>query len=185
MDERDLLEELVTKYPPRYKTVDKPKAVSVKEFTASKFKNECFACKYINSKSLRENDRFMAMMRIYTDNSSVISKEYIWIMIKRFYDEFIRPQLPSNEYPWTIDCIEEHFSTHSRYPTDEILRQISIKQALRNQIANAIVYDNNQEKTFDRENIKLLIMIDREIRSILMTKKDISNMIGYCEVLDY
>ena len=163
-------------------------AIPCTELMTVKFKEECFACNYINSSSLKANENFLKLMHVYTDNVISSTRESLWKMVKQYYDEFVRPHLPENIPTWTTECIAEHFMEHTNYPTDEILNQINIKKGIRRQIVNSLVYKSDKsdcEKIFDERNIKLLLQIDKEISRLYLLKGDISKMVGYSEVLDY
>lgn len=162
---------------------DKPtEYIDVDEITEIKYHN-CFACKYINNETLAENDTYRAMMKLYTNNSTSISLDAIFRLIKEFYDNEIKP---CTGVEWSLEAIKEHFTKHTNYPTDEILRQITIKRALRNSLAN-----NSIEKLvdgslkFNLNNIKLVVTLDKELITLYKLKKDIANMIGYSESLNY
>ena len=163
-------------------------AIPCNELTTVKFKEDCFACNFINTFSMKKNPVFLQLMHVYTDNVVSSTRDSLWNMVKQYYEEHVRPILPAHVPIWTIDCIAEHFMEHTQYPTDEILNQINIKKGIRRHIVNSLVYKSDKsesEKIFDERNIKLLIQIDKEISRLYLSKSDISKMVGYCEVLDY
>jgi hypothetical protein len=167
---------------------------------------DCYACKHMNVESLNDNEKYLYMMRLYSQNASTICRNAIFEKIKQFFDEFIKPDLilikkaqmeidgiaiPDDTSniktdDWTMTCIKQHFDYHTNFPTDEILIQLRIKRALRSRISNHVVEITPSKKhKFNINNIKLLITLDKEIQSLLKQKKDISSMIGYSAVLDF
>jgi hypothetical protein len=124
-------------------------------------------------------------MRMYTENISTCSRDALWGLIKTYYDKYIFGKIEDAQ-PWSLECISEHFSEHTRFPTDLILNQISVQLGIQKHIEDALVAKGENGKVFvDRENTKLLISINKEIRELLAKKKEISTMIGYSEILDY
>ena len=146
----------------------------------------CFACRYITTESLHSNKRFLALMHLYTKNYSIASRDAIFNNIKRFYDAKIRDQLPT-PMEWTLESIRAHFTTHTKFPTDEIALQIQINESMRNKLTNHIIRRNkvNGSLTFDTENAKLMVTLQREIQNLLKMRKDIPTMYGYNQVLDF
>ena len=138
-------------------------AISCNELTSVRFKDECFACNFINNFSMKNNPVFLKMMHVYTDNVVSSTRDSLWNMVKLYFEEHVRPILPTNVPIWSTECIAEHFTVHTHYPTDEILNQINIKKGIRRQIVNSLVYKSDKsdsEKIFDERNIKLLIQIE-------------------------
>ncbi len=160
--------------------------ISGRELSGSQYVSQCFACSHINSKSLRENPTFMTMMRLYVDNSSSVARDGLYTLIRRYYDDHIRSHVDGSP-AWTIECITEHFAEHTRYPTDEILAQLEVARGIRREIQDSLVsiQVSDRVKVFDERNIKLLLSVNNEIRTLLRQKRDISTMVGYCEVLNY
>lgn len=150
----------------------------------------CFACEYINQDAMRDNDNYLAMMRLYTQNAGSICSDAIFVQIKRFFDEVIKPDLDEvyrdKKIDWSLKCIREHFLLHTSMPTDEILTQIRIKRALRTKLANNLVEKLADGRLrFNNHNIKHMLALDKEILVLLKSRKDIASMCGYNEVLDY
>lgn len=149
---------------------------------------KCFACEYINSDSIRENETFLKMMKLYTQNASEITKDAIFELIKEYFDEEVKPLFAQQniQVDWTLECIKEHFLTHTQYPSDEILTQLRLKRALRTHLSNNMVEKNvDGRMTFNTENIKLMTILDKEILALMRSKRDIPSMVGYSDVLDF
>ena len=156
--------------------------ICVDELTTVQHK-ECFACKYINNESLLEDETYRALMRLYTENSSNIELDAIFQLVKEFYDSEIKPDL---QMDWPLHVIKEHFTRHTKYPTDEILRQIQIKKALRDHmINNAVEKCPNGDTKYDLNVIKQITSLEKDILTLLKLKKDIPTMVGYSEILNY
>jgi hypothetical protein len=153
---------------------------------------ECFACQRINSDSLRENEYFYKMMKLYTDNSTATCRESVYRLVKEYFDEEIKPLLDKDEEDtgikeWPLEVIREHFLRHSSYATDEVIRQINITTGLRNHMMNYLVQvDPTKEKVkYDINYIKTMITLNQEIRKLRSMKKELPNLIGYDHVLNY
>lgn len=168
--------------------------------------NDCYACKYLNVESMVKNDKYLFLMKLYTQNASTITRDAIFIKIKEYFDKYIKSDLiqieksqlemegkhvpPDNEIvveDWTLQCIKDHFIKHTNFPTDEILNQIRIKRALRARLSDNLVevVNTTGKQVFDMNNIKLLITIEKEIQNLLKLKREIPSMVGYCQSLDY
>lgn len=152
---------------------------------------KCYACECINNDAMRENEHFMALMKLYTDNATSTCKDAIFSQIKLYFDKNIKPEHESLEdetetIEWSLECIREHFLSHTQFPTDEILTQLRLKKALRNHLANNMV-ERKADGTmkFDIVNIKLATALDKEILTLLKARKEIPSMVGYSEVLDF
>jgi hypothetical protein len=148
--------------------------------------HNCFACEYINSNTLRENNVFFKMIKLYTDNAANICKPAIYRMIKTYFDQHVKNNV--NNYEWSLQSIEQHFTTHTMYPTDEILTQLSITTGLRNHIANNLGMRKSPDDTevqFQDTNIKHLLNLNKELRILRTLRNDIPNMVGYDEVLHF
>lgn len=143
----------------------------------------CFACEYLSSDALAENEDYLYLMKLYTENASSMRKEGLFKLIKDYFDKNIKPMV---DIDWTLQSIKEHFTSHTKFPTDELAMQLAIKKSLRNKMAGNLV-----EKTpdgglkFNHMNIRNVIAIDKEIMALLKAKKEIPHMVGYNEVLDY
>lgn len=145
---------------------------------------DCFACENINSASLRENHLYYNMMKLYTDNSTSICRDSIYRLIKEYYDSYIKEKVNGRE--WTLECIKEHFLKHTMYATDEILRQINITAGLRNHMMNHLVKVGGKTKVqYDINYIKTLISLNQELRKLRAMRKDLPNLVGYDNVLNY
>lgn len=154
----------------------------------------CYACENINSESMNENSSFLEMMKLYTDNATTICKDAIFLLIKQYFDENIKPDLqdldvdgPENGCAdWSLECIKEHFLCHTQFPTDEILTQLRLKRAIRTHLANNIVErKSNGTLKFNLNNIKMMNALDKEIMLLLRSMKEIPSMVGYSEVLNF
>lgn len=154
---------------------------------------DCYACECMNVEAIAENENYLYMMKLYTQNASTICKDAIFKKVKHFFDTVVKPDLESLRGPddppvrdWSLWCIKEHFTKHTHFPTDEILTQIRIKRALRAKLSDNLVETMpNGKLRFNSNNIKHVIALDKEIVSLLRAKNDISTMVGYCEILDF
>lgn len=148
---------------------------------------DCYACKYMNVEAIGENENFLYMMKLYTQNASTICKDAIFEKIKAYFDKYVKPDLVEIERGggppaenWSIQCIKEHFLKHTNFPTDEILIQLRIKRALRTKLAdNLVEVDPNGKLVFNNNNIKNVALLDKDILNLLKLQKDISSMVGY------
>lgn len=153
----------------------------------------CFGCKYINAESITSNTLFLNMMRMYTQNHTMVARTTIFKEIKRYYDEFIKNDLPDGDHmlEWSLDKIREHFTKHTSYPTDEVQLQLAINRSLRTRLSNHVIVkskegvDGPTETKFHLENIKTLLALQKEIQTLLRMKKDIPTMHGYNSTLDF
>ncbi|GBG16202.1 Hypothetical Protein FCC1311_116772, partial [Hondaea fermentalgiana] len=103
--------------------------MTYEQLTEVKFKETCFACKYINAGSMRENPEFVTLMKLYTENAEAVSQPALFRLVKAHFDRHCRPIVREE---WTLPCIEEHFTVHTNYPTDEILKQLKVLTSIRN-----------------------------------------------------
>lgn len=185
-------------------TADESKPMSYEELINIGY-NDCYACKFMNVESLMKNEKYLYLMKLYTQNASTITRDAIFKKIKEYFDTYIKADLieiektkleiqgkpipPDNEIKvadWTLDCIREHFDSHTNFPTDEIIHQLRIKRALRNRLSNNLVDVTEEGKQkFNQNNIKLLITIEKEIQALLKLKREIPSMVGYCNQLDF
>jgi hypothetical protein len=111
---------------------------------------DCYACKHMNVEALNDNEKYLYLMKLYTQNASTITRDAIYKKIKKYFDEYIKTDLvliekakleiegknipPDDNIKtedWTLDCIKEHFERHTNFPTDEIITQLRIKRAPR------------------------------------------------------
>lgn len=166
---------------------------------------DCYACKHMNVESLNDNEKYLYLMKLYTQNASAITRDAIYKKIKQYFDEYIKADLikiekaklefegkpipPEDKIKtedWTLECIREHFERHTNFPTDEVITQLRIKRALRSRLSNNLIEVTREGKQkFNVNNIKLLVTLDKEIQALLKLKKDISTMVGYNATLDY
>lgn len=158
--------------------------MSYAELTDVQFKEDCFACKYINTQSLRENETFRLLMKLYTENAGSMSHGALFQQIKSYYDSYCRPMV---QLEWTLPCIEEHFCKHTQFPTDEIIKQLRVLRAIRDEMISTALLRNarNNEITPLNNNIKNIVVIQKEIRELMQSKKKINTMLGYSEILDF
>jgi hypothetical protein len=171
---------------------EKLETLTYKDVLDTEYK-QCYACEHLHSSSLEENENYRFMMRLYTENSSNVCKNAIYINIHKFYNDIIVPDLKEvrlkDDPPimdWTVDSIREHFECHTNYPTDEIIFQIRMNKALRNKLANNIVERrHNGTMRFNIKNMDILMRLDKMIIELMKTKKDINSMVGYSKELDY
>lgn len=156
-----------------------------------KHKN-CFGCQRINQESLKENEYYLNMMKLYRDNCSNTCSETVYRMVKEYFDEEIKPFLDRDDNDdgikdWPLEVIREHFQRHTNYATDEVLRQINITTALRDHLMNNLVHvDESKDKAkYDVNYIKVMITLNQEIRKLRSMKKELPNMLGFDNVLNH
>lgn len=166
---------------------------------------DCYACKHMNVENIIKNEKYLKLMKLYTDNASTITRDAIFKKVKEYFDKFIKEDLimiekaklelqgkpipPDDKIKtedWTLECIKEHFDRHTSFPTDEIITQLRIKRALRSRLSNNLIETSSDGKQkFNQNNIKLLITIEKEIQTLLKIKKELPVMIGYNAMLDF
>ena len=162
------------------------KPISYDEMTKIEHTN-CFACLNITPMSLRENKYHYNLLKLYTDNSTSICKEAIFKLVKTYYDEEI---FPITKIEWKIEAVREHFLFHTNFPTDEILRQISITSGVRKHLINNLVEKNEDIESgvkykFQLNNLKMLISLNKELRILRNLKSELPQMLGYDTTLNY
>jgi hypothetical protein len=157
-------------------------AMTLEELLDVKYK-QCYACEHFSADSLNENEEYLYMMKLYTQNASGLCKEAIFNLIKNYFDKYVRPH---TSHDWTLECIREHFTSHTNFPTDEIVNQLAIKRALRNKLSDYLV-EKRPDGTlkFNSGNIKNIIALDKEIVNLLRARKEIPSMVGYNATLDF
>lgn len=156
--------------------------VSYEEITSMRH-IECFACKNITPAALRENEYYFNMMKLYTDNSTSICKDACFLLVKEYYDRFI---LPLTNIDWTLAAIKEHFQRHTRYPTDEVLRQMTIAESVRSVLIEQLAEKTDDGKTtVNMNNVKLVLALNKELRTLRNLKAELPNMVGYDQNLNY
>ena len=148
---------------------------------------QCYACDHINKGSLRDNDTFVDMMRMYTDNAASTFREASYRQIKEKFDEECREH---TDYDWTLDQIREHFEKHTQYPTDEILFQIRVTKNLRNNFLKTVLSkrrtsEGREEIQAHSNNVKILLQLQKEIRELMLSIEHVSKMAGYDTTLNY
>ena len=165
--------------------------MSYEDLVEVKHKN-CFGCQRINQESMKENEYYLNMMKLYRDNCSNTCGESVYRLVKEYFDEEIKPILEADETDngikdWPLEVIREHFQRHTNYATDEVIRQINITTALRDHMMNFLVQvDSGGEKAkYDVNYIKVMITLNQEIRKLRSMRKDLPNMIGFDNVLNH
>jgi hypothetical protein len=165
--------------------------MSFEDLVEVKHKN-CFGCQRINQESLKENEHFLNMMKLYRDNCSNTCGESVYRLVKEYFDEEIKPILDDDDTDtgikdWPLEVIHEHFQRHTNYATDEVLRQINITTALRDHMMNFLVQvDSGGDKAkYDVNYIKVMITLNQEIRKLRSMRKELPNMIGFDNVLNH
>lgn len=183
------------------------KCLKYDDLKDKEYDENCYACEFVNNDSLRDNEDFLYMIKIYTDNIGNVSRESLFRMVKDHFDKYCKPyhkrqcddckkkeseneKLPENcleckEIDWTLESIREHFDFHTNYPTDEINKQLNINKRMRNFAVSSAIYKKGDEIKLNNKNIKDILAIQREIRELMMIKGKINQMIGYSEILDY
>jgi hypothetical protein len=148
---------------------------------------DCVFCDFINKGSLRDNEVFLDLMRLYTDNASGTYREASYKHIKEFWDTNCSEHTGREV---TMEQIRDHFEKHTQYPTDEILRQLRIYKNIRNNFLKTVLSKRKNSKGKEEiqghvNNIKVLIQIQKEIRDLLSSIKDIPSMAGYSNELNF
>lgn len=162
---------------------EKPLHISHNELTTYNDAPNCFFCKYINTKSLQENELFYKFMKLYTDNSSSVCKDAIYDLMLKYYKNFIYNHV---QMDLSIEQIKNHFTHHSSYATDEILTQIQVTKGIRRHLMNQLAkLDENGNVKINDNNVKLLMSINKELRILHQTKDELPNHIGYDSTLSY
>lgn len=156
--------------------------ISYEEMTRVNHPN-CYACNHITPSSIKENKYHYNLMKLYTDNSTSICPEAIYKLVKDYYDEEIKPE---TQIEWSIEAIKEHFLTHTRFPTDEILRQINITQGVRKYLMDSLIEKtDDEEPKFNMNNIRMLVSLNKELRTLCQMKGEIPSMVGFNQELNY
>lgn len=157
--------------------------VKYDELQKGEYSEECYACRHINNASMNENENYLYLMKLYTENVGNVSKEAVYKMIKEYFDEFCYDE--DEGETWTLESIREHFDKHTNFPTDELNKQISFSKKLRDMIISSAIYKKGDEVKVNNKNIKDILAIQKDIRELLMMKGKINTMVGYNEILDY
>lgn len=184
---RRLLDDLLLSDPvnPDAMSTSEPQTIPVTFEEMSKVAYpDCYACNSISPASLRENKYHRSLMKLYTDNSTSICKGAIYNLIKEYYDSEIKP---TTGVEWSLEAIKEHFQSHTMYPTDEILRQINITQGVRNYLMDYLIErgERDDKMKFNMNNLKMIVNLNKELRTLRTLKNDIPNMIGFDQQLNY
>ena len=158
------------------------KCLTYNDLKAPKYDSECYGCKYINTTSLAENEDYLYLMKLYTENTGSSSREAIFRNIKDFFDKYCSEY---SDMDWSLESIREHFDNHTCFPTDELNKQITLNKKMRDFILSSVIYKKGDEIKVNNKNIKDVISIQREIRELLLLKSKINSMVGYNETLDY
>jgi len=152
---------------------------------------QCFGCLHVNTKSIESNESYRNMMKLYAENSFIMSREALFKLVKEFFDTVIRPELAEiagdeEEVPeWTLECIKEHFNRHTRFPTDEICKQIQSKRGLRDVLADLLV-EQHTDGTYhiNHNNLKAHSQVEKDIISLYKQLAERNKLGGYSSVLD-
>lgn len=145
---------------------------------------ECWACKYVNDKVIENDFRVRKLWQLYTDNKCRVPNPQIAIQMHEYYNRWLRDVF--DNFEWTPDCILEHITLHSMYPTDELVEQFASLKAVRMKLAdNLFNLDDEGALVSNHNNIKTWLMVCREIRSVLEIKPKIPNYIGYSKPLNF
>jgi len=87
---------------------------------------------------------------------------------------------------WTFEQIKEHFLHHTNFPSDDINNHLRILRGLHNKILNEIVVRNAEGRiSINEKNFKYVLDLEDRILKWRLRKKDIPNMIGYSQELNY
>ena len=153
----------------------------------------CFACLYVNKRSMEKNESYMNMMLMYKDNAFMMAPEALYNLIKTYFDETIKPEMEEAYRgsdavvpDWSLECIREHFTRHTRFPTDELRKQLRSKKAIRDTLNDMIVEMSSAgDRKVRVDYLKELLKLEKEIVALLKSKECISTMLGYSETLNY
>lgn len=163
---------------------EKDQDLTMKDLTTYNEAQHCFFCTHINTKSLQENEIFYNLMKLYTDNSQSVCKDAIYNMMLQYYDNFIKEHLDGKCL--SIHEIETHFSLHTSFATDEILTQINITKGVRRHIMNQLAkLDDEGNVKINDGNVKMLLVLNKELRTLQQMKDELPNHIGYDNTLSY
>lgn len=162
---------------------DNFRSVKYDELQKGDYSEECYACRHINNASMNENENYLYLMKLYTENIGSVSKESVYRMIKEYFDKYCYDE--DDGETWTVDSIREHFDKHTSFPTDELNKQISFSKKLRDMILSSAIYKKGDEIKVHNKNIKDILSIQKDIRELLLMKGKINTMVGYNEILDY
>lgn len=141
----------------------------------------CFGCKHFNDTVFNKDKvgpLMMKLHRIYTTSRLNLPTKVIAFQMKKYFDDKIKPVKP--DATWTIEEIEEHIEKHIYFPSAEIFEQLTalknIKLVLQNMVCER---DSNGRIFVNTNNVKLLLMICKQILVLMDKKKNIADMIGY------
>ena len=159
------------------------KPMAFDELSALQYDGDCWACRCINNKTLQTNDKLLSLFRLYSENCHNLPTNAIARQMSQFFNRFIRPDTNAE---WPLPTILEHITSHSFFPSSELIGQIKMLRILRDKLKNNLVeIDNDGKPHFSQVNMKLLITINKEIRTLLESKNKISDMIGFSDVLNF
>ncbi len=163
---------------------EKERDLTMTDLTTYSEASHCFFCTHINSKSLQENETFYNFMKLYTDNSMSVTKDAIFAMMLDFYNKYIKEHL--NGRTLTLFEIKNHFTLHTSFATDEILTQINITKGIRRHVMNSLAkLDEEGKVVVNDANVKMLLSLNKELRTLQQTKDELPNHIGYDNTLSY
>lgn len=149
---------------------------------------DCYGCRFINNTSMVENETYNSMMRMYTQNAYSISRDALFRSMKAFFDTHV-VEMHTREGEaapvWTLDCIREHFTRHTNFPSDEIRTQLVTARALRDKLTDHLMRQGVGGAEFEYGNIKVMRELNKEILTLLNTQSNISSMVGYCVAMNY
>lgn len=87
---------------------------------------------------------------------------------------------------WTFEQIKEHFLHHTNFPSDDINNHLRILRGLHKKILNEVVVPNAEGGIkIHPQNFKYVLELEDRILKWRLRKKDIPNMIGYSQELNY
>lgn len=160
------------------------KFVSYEELSTPKHATTCWACYNVNNRTLQDDDTHLQLFKLFSENRHNLPSIAIASQMSAFYDKYL---LPSTQKLWPLDCIYEHITMHSFFPSDEIIEQIKLLRTLRNKLRNNCVQFDSSTGThhFDQNNIKLILNIGKDIRALMESKSKIPEMLGFSAVLKY
>ena len=123
-------------------------------------------------------------MKLYTDNSMSVTKDAIFAMMLEYYNKYIKEHL--NGRVLTLFEITNHFQLHTSFATDEVLTQISITKGIRRHVMNSLAkLDEEGKVRVNDANVKMLLMLNKELRALQQMKDELPNHIGYDNTLSY
>ena len=165
--------------------VPTPTLITQDNLRAHKYSaDDCWACKYVNDKVIEDNFRVRKLWLLYTENKCRVSSEILSHQMLEYYNRWLKPMYENFE--WTQECIFEHITLHTFYPTDELYEQIASLKAVRAKLADNLFYfDDDGTEAVNFNNIKTWLAVCKEVRLVMELRPRVPNMIGYSKCLNF